>query len=1102
VRGGALAATLACTTLLGSGTTRIAPPPTDANWLARAKQAIAAREYRASANREGLQAPNRAHNLRTYFGPTGIRVHDRTAAGSPELLRLTVVGVGRGVEIAGVAPGEPVNAGERRVEIRRPGLVEWYVNSEAGLEQGFTVSERPSGVGPLALEIAAAGARGSLHGSEVWFESGSRKLHYRDLSAKDASKKSIAAHLELASADRLRIVVDDAGASYPIVIDPLLAADASAQLESDQSDSGFGRSVASAGDVNGDGYSDVIVGALAYDAGQSNEGAAFVFLGSATGISDASAASAATQLAAGEADAQFGASVASAGDVNGDVYADVIVGAPASDDTPLFTDSGSAFVFLGSASGIDANLANAARLKSLQTDAQLGSSVATAGDVNHDGYADVIVGAPLYDATPLGANTGVALLFLGSASGIANGNPLTANTRIDSDQAGAQLGYSVATAGDVNGDGAADVIVGADRYDAGEAGEGAAFVFLGSVLGIASGNQGTASARLESDQAYASLGRSVASAGDVNGDGYGDVIVDAQEYDAGQTDEGAVFVFLGSASGIANGNPANAATQLETNSSEGVRVLSSLASAGDVNGDGYSDVVVGAPGYDAGQLDEGAAFLLRGSAAGLVAPGVEPVELESTPGIESNQGSAFLGMSVGAAGDVNDDGFGDVIVGAPKYDSGQTNEGAAFIFNGSATGIGIDLASAAAQLESDKANANFGAGIASAGDVNGDGFGDVIVGSPTYDSYGAAFVFHGSASGIADGNPATAAAQLHSDGDPNYRDVGNNVASAGDVNGDGYGDVIATSFISVPEVGSWTAAYIFHGSATGIADPHPVTTLKLDQDTGLSDRISSAGDLNEDGYGDVVVGAPGYYAGSGPEGAAFVFLGSASGIPSGLPQSAAARLESNQAGARFGWSVAAGDVNGDGHGDLIVGATHYEAGQSYEGAAFVFDGSASGIGNGDPSTASARLESDQAYAEFGSGVAAADMDGDGYDDVIVGAYQYDAEWTNGGAAFVFRGGPSAIGNVNPSAAARVLGPHKAGAGFGASVAAAGDVNADGATDLIVGAPYYSGDEVEEGAAFVYLPEPGFQSSLAGGLLLIAALRRRRSLLSAPARAGG
>ena len=306
--------------IMASCTARSPEASSDASWLAEAQRQIAAREYRASENGQGLQAPNRAHNLRTYFEKTGIRVHDRAASGSPELLRLSLSGVGRGAALAQVEPGEVVTDvdDESRVRIRHAGVVQWFANSPDGLEQGFTLAERPAGDGPLVLELDVAGARASLVGDAAVFDTGSRKLRYGELAAADADEVPLRAHFELASAERLRIAVDDSSATYPIVIDPLLAETADGQFESDQVNANLGTSVASAGDVNGDGYADVIVGAMNYDAGSPFEGAAFVFLGSASGIANANPLTAPTQLESDQSGARLGSSVAGAGDVNGD----------------------------------------------------------------------------------------------------------------------------------------------------------------------------------------------------------------------------------------------------------------------------------------------------------------------------------------------------------------------------------------------------------------------------------------------------------------------------------------------------------------------------------------------------------------------------------------------------------------------------------------------------------------------------------------------------------------------------------------------------------------------------------------------------------------
>ncbi|MFQ5482582.1 MAG: hypothetical protein ACE5ER_07470, partial [Nitrospinaceae bacterium] len=168
----------------------------DEDWWTRMQRGLAAGEYHASQNQQGLQAPNRAHNLRTYFGSEGIKVHDRTAKGSPELTSLSLIGMGRGAALTPVAAGVVTHSGVR-VEIRRTGVVEWYVNSPQGLEQGFNLETRPPGAGPLALDLKVEGARSSLAGKSVVLttEAG-RRLHYGKLIALDAAGRTLESRLE------------------------------------------------------------------------------------------------------------------------------------------------------------------------------------------------------------------------------------------------------------------------------------------------------------------------------------------------------------------------------------------------------------------------------------------------------------------------------------------------------------------------------------------------------------------------------------------------------------------------------------------------------------------------------------------------------------------------------------------------------------------------------------------------------------------------------------------------------------------------------------------------------------------------------------------
>lgn len=401
--------------------------------------------------------------------------------------------------------------------------------------------------------------------------------------------------------------------------------------------------------------------------------------------------------------ANYGYSVAFAGDVNGDGFADLIVGAPFFEDGQL--DEGAAFVYYGSSVGLSAVASWSAQ--SNQALARFGFSVAGAGDVNGDGYDDVIVGAPNYDKPQ--SNEGAAFLYLGSATGLSAAPAWTG----EGDKDGAAFGVAVASAGDVNGDGLDDVIVGASNFSNGQTNEGRAFVFLGQASGLATSSVWTG----ESNQASAHFGSAVAGAGDVNADGFDDIVVGAPEFDGGLLDEGRAQVYLGNASGLA-ATPA----WFDEGNQIGARYGNAVAGAGDVNGDGYADVVIGAYLYDNGQIDEGVVRVYHGTEAG--------PSTNYAWQAESNQGGANLGTSVSAAGDMNGDGFGDVVVGAFGYDAGQLNEGRAFVYRGSSTGV---VSAPYAAIEVDQVGAFFGATVAGGGDLNGDGADDIAAGAPYYD---------------------------------------------------------------------------------------------------------------------------------------------------------------------------------------------------------------------------------------------------------------------------------------------------------------------------------------------------------------------------------
>ncbi len=430
------------------------------------------------------------------------------------------------------------------------------------------------------------------------------------------------------------------------------------------------------------------------------------------------------------------------------------------------------------------------------------------------------------------------------------GGFIIADWTAESDQAFAYFGWRVSS-GDVNGDGYADVIVGAPFYDNGSDDEGLVSVYLGSAGGLAVAPAWTA----ESNQISAWSGWGAAGAGDVNGDGYADVIVGARLYDNVYIDEGQASLFHGSATG-----PDTTAAWVTNGEQNGAQYGRFVASAGDVDGDGFDDVIVGADAYDNGQEDEGRAFVYHGSPSGL--------STAAEWSAEPNQASAGFGWVVGSAGDVDDDGYDDVLVGAPFYDNGSGDEGRVFVYIGSATGVGTDPAWGP---ESDQAGAQLGRFAAGAGDVNDDGFDDVLVGVPYFDGgavdEGQAWLYLGSATGLEISPVWTVGSSSQGAG------LGWSVASAGDLNADGYDDVVVGCLYCDGATTDGGAALVFPGSATG---PDTTAEFILESYQAGSEFgviVAPAGDVDGDGYDDLLVGADFYNGGEPFEGAAYLFAG-------------------------------------------------------------------------------------------------------------------------------------------------------------------------------------------------------------------------------------
>jgi len=1030
------------------------PNGASSGWLASVRERIRTSEYDVTWAKcalpdvaEAYQAPNRACNLRTYFTPEGIRIVRRAGTGPDWDVGLNVARFGfsaAGKERALALGMAELRVEGNRAEYLRPGLVEWYVNDDRGLEQGFTIDEidavadQPSSVVPeeVVLDLAITGnCRASGAGSviEIRAPGGDLVMNYGGLHANDAAGRALVSRLAFLppqtdeagnlnghAAGAIRIVVDTSNAVFPIVIDPLFTSPPGVwQAEGNQVLARFGSSLEGAGDVNGDGYDDVVIGAPYFDNGEVNEGRVYAYYGGASGIST----TASWTAEADQENSSFGWSVDTAGDVNGDGYDDIIVGAAAYENGE--TNEGAAFVFHGSSIGL---LSTAAWMQEGgQAEANFGYSVGAAGDVNGDGYGDVIVGAYEYDNGQ--TNEGRAFLYYGSADGVSSSAAWTA----ESDWEDADFGYDVNGAGDVNGDGYCDIVVGAPYYDGAGSWNGRAYLYYGG----ASGPSLTADWTCDGESGDC-LGRDIDIAGDVNHDGYDDLIVGALNYDNGENQEGVAYAYYGAPSGLSTGAP-----DWSVESNQENALFGRVRWAGDVNGDGYDDAIVGANGYDVDGESVGAAFIYHGSGIGL-----STTFVWRAAGVQSNE---QFGLEVAGAGDVNGDGCDDVLVFGYDYANGEYGEGRALLYYGSSAGVD---AKANWMVEGNAYYPQFGDSVGAAGDVNGDGYGDVIVGAPQYDNgstVGRAYVYRGSASGLSTTESWVAECDQLS------CFWGTSVGTAGDVNGDGYSDVIVGAGAYENGETDEGAAFVYHGSSSGLSTSANWMAESDQVDSSFGTSVGTAGDVNADGYADVIVGALGYDNGQTNEGAAFVYHGSSGGL-STTPDWMA---DGDQVDAWFGYSVAlAGDVNGDGYSDVVVGALTFENGHTWEGAAFVYHGSGSGLN----STADWGAEGNQDYAKFGRSVyGAGDVNGDGYSDVIVGADYYDNGETNEGAAFVYHG---SSGGLSVSADWMADGDQE-NALFGRPVGTAGDVNGDGYADVVIGAVWYDNPEDGEGAAFVY-----------------------------------